>query len=158
MKYKCQDIQALILEGKVNEEHRHIKTCTECVQFLNAHADLTKHYDITALKAPIGISFNNIYSKATQTLPKKTKITYAAFSKIIAVAASLLITFSVLPIFFKTPIAIETYIHEINASFNSLDTSIDSLEINLANNQELFSISAIEIEKNINYLQKEIST
>lgn len=150
----CKETQALILQGQADENNRHVKTCTECVQFLNAHHDLSQHYDISAVTCPDTINFENIYQKAN-TKPDKKIFTLTNFSKIVALVACLILSIVVFPRNGQR-INPNDYLNEIDQAFDDLNTSINSMEIELTNNQELLSVSAQEIENSLNFLQKEI--
>lgn len=154
MKDNCKQIQTLILEGKADQNHKHIKTCPECVQFLNAYHDLSQNYDISNVTATKNINFEEIYTRATKTNNNKIiKLNY--FKKTAAIAACLILSL----LFFQKNGQIPTgsdYLNEINQSIIDLNTSINSMELDLTDNQELFSVSVNNIEDSLNFLQKEI--
>lgn len=155
MKYKCKDIQILILEGRADQNHPHIKRCTECVQFLNAHHDLANNYNINDVACPTSVDFEDIYAKASKQKPKKSrKILHIA--ELMAAAACLILSLMFFGKNGTIPVSTD-YANEINQAINDLNTSIDSMEIDLIDNQELLSASINEIEADINFLQKEMT-
>lgn len=154
MKYNCKEIQNLILESKADATNKHIKTCPKCVQFLNAHHDLAQHYDISDITCPDSVNFEKIYAESTSNVPTKT-ITVFNFSKIATIAACLMISLLFLPRNIQRPTSSD-YLNEINQAIIDLNTSIDTMELDLTDNQELFSVSVNNIEDSLNFLQKEI--
>lgn len=154
MKYNCKDIQILILKGKADENHPHIRKCTECVQFLNAHHDLINNYNINSVSCPTSVDFAAIYDEAKKPLPKKSK-KILHIAEAMAAAACLLISLMFFGKNGQLPVTTD-YINEINQTINELNTAIDSAEINFVDNQELISASINDIEEDINFLQKEI--